>query len=112
MLSGSFSPLDSHYSFVEMLQLGIALVILVAGIVSVLYSIWGGFLLITSGGNEEKVKPAVNHIRHAFLGLIVLILIIFIAPRALALFGLPYAEEINPTKIFQKMRDLSATFFA
>ncbi len=40
MPSGSFNPLDIQYTFVEMLQIAIALVILVAGIVAILYSIW------------------------------------------------------------------------
>lgn len=80
------NPLNTNVSLVEMLQTGIAVVIILSGLFAVLYSLWGGFLLITSGGNEEKVKPAINHIRHAFLGLIVLFLILFITPRALELF--------------------------
>lgn len=80
------NPVNINISLTEMIQVAIAIIVLISGLLAVLYSIWGGFLLITSGGNEEKVKPAVNHIRHAFLGLIVLILILFVTPKALKLF--------------------------
>lgn len=94
-----------------MIQVAIAIIVLISGLLAVLYSIWGGFLLITSGGNEEKVKPAVNHIRHAFLGLIVLILILFVTPKALKLFWLPFADALSPTIIFTTMTDISSKIF-
>ena len=94
-----------------MLQIAIAVVVIASGVLAILYSIWGGFLLITSGGNEEKVKPAVNHIRHAFLGLIVLIIILFVTPWALKLFGLPFADDVKPGIIFAKMQEISGGFF-
>jgi Type IV secretion system pilin len=105
------NPLAINYSLSEMLQIAIAIVVILSWVLAVLYSIWGGFLLITSGWNEEKVKPAVNHIRHAFLGLIVLILILFIAPKALSLFGLPFADDLKPSIIFAKMSEISGSFF-
>jgi hypothetical protein len=43
------SPLNINYSPIEMLQLAIAIIVIVSGVLAVLYSIWGGFLLITSG---------------------------------------------------------------
>lgn len=52
-----------------------------------------------------------NHIRHAFLGLIVLIIILFVSPKALALFGLPFADDLKPGIIFWKMTEISANFF-
>lgn len=38
-------------------------------------------MLILSGGKDEKVKPAINSIRYAAVGLIVIILSIFVAPK-------------------------------
>jgi uncharacterized membrane protein len=105
------NPISINYSFAEMLQIAIAVVVIVSGVLAVLYSIWWGFLLITSWGNEEKVKPAVNHIRHAFLWLIVLVLILFVTPKALTFFGLPFADDLKPGIIFGKMKDISGGFF-
>ena len=62
----SFNPFQI-FALEDVVRYGIALIILFAGLLSVVFVIWGGFLMIISGGNEEKIKPAVNHIRHAIL---------------------------------------------
>jgi hypothetical protein len=38
-------------------------------------------MLTLSGGKDEKVKPAINSIRYAIVGIIVVIVSIFIAPK-------------------------------
>jgi hypothetical protein len=57
------------------------------------------------------VKPAVNHIRHAFLGLIVLVIILFVIPRVFDLFGLDYGESLTPKAIFSNIRFISSKIF-
>lgn len=57
------------------------------------------------------MKPAVNHIRHAFLGLIVLVAFLFIIPKVLDLFGFPYGDSLSPKVIFTNIRVISAKFF-
>lgn len=99
------------YAFNDILRIGVALIFLAAGLIAVLYSIWGGFLLITSGGKEEKVKPAINHIRHAVLGLIVLMVVLFVAPTLTSFIGLPITDDIKPSRIFQTIQELSSNFF-
>lgn len=99
------------FEFNDILRVGIALIFLAAGMIAVLYSIWGGFLLITSGGKEEKVKPAVNHIRHAVLGIIVLMVVLFVAPTLTRLIGLPISDDIKPSRIFDTIQELSSNFF-
>lgn len=64
-----------------------------------------------SGGNEEKVKPAVNHIRHAVIGLVALLATLFLIPKVLTFFGSPYGAEIEPSRIFQTMSELSGHIF-
>lgn len=100
-----------QYSFEDILRYGIAFVILGAGIIAVMYSIWGGLLLITSGGKEEKVKPAVNHIRHAIIGVVVLMLVLFVSPMIARILGFEYADVIRPTSIFDTIREVSAKVF-
>lgn len=41
-----------------------------------------------------------NHIRHAVIGLVAVLLIVFFAPKVLAYFGLPFAEDIEPSHVF------------
>lgn len=42
--------------FSEIIRYAIALVVIFAALAAILYTIWGGFLMIISGGTEEKVK--------------------------------------------------------
>lgn len=67
--------------------------------------------MVVSAGNEEKVKAAVNHIRYAFLGIAVLILILFIAPMFLNLFGLPYGNYFQPSVVLATIQEISANIF-
>ena len=42
--------------------------------ISVLYALYGGFLILTAAGDEEKVKKGKTVIIHAIIGLIVIFL--------------------------------------
>lgn len=44
------------------------------GILAVLYGLYGGFLILSSGGDEEKVKKGKTILMHVGLGLIVIFL--------------------------------------
>ena len=85
----TFDPFQI-FALEDVVRIGIALIILFAGILSVIFVIWGGFLMILSGGNEEKIKPAVNHIRHAIIGVIFLVATLFMFPTLMDLMGVPY----------------------
>jgi hypothetical protein len=67
--------------------------------------------MIISGGKEEKIKGAVNHIRHALIGIFFLILALFIMPVLMKLIGIPYPEYITPTRIFDTISEISARIF-
>jgi len=68
-------------------------------------------MLILSGGKDEKVKPAINSIRYAVVGLIVIILSIFVAPKIGDLLGLNVSQYVSPKVIFSTIQDLSGKFF-
>ncbi len=51
----------------DIVTIGVSLIVLIAGLFAVLFIIWGGVMLILSGGKDEKVKPAINSIRYAVL---------------------------------------------
>lgn len=68
-------------------------------------------MLILSGGKDEKVKPAINSIRYAVVGLIVIILSIFVAPKVGDLLGLNVSQYVSPKVIFTTIQDLSGKFF-
>ncbi len=99
------------YSIDDVMRIGIATVLALSVIVAVLFAIWGGFLMVISGGNEEKVKKAVNHIRYAALGILVLFLIIFMAPVLLRMLGLPYGDYFRPSVILSTVQEVGANLF-
>ena len=64
---GLFGP---WMDFGDFVLLAISLFVLASGIFSVVFILWGGLLLILSGGKDEKIKPAINTIRYAIIGII------------------------------------------
>ncbi len=65
-------------SIADLANLAFAIGILAAGILSVAYIFVGGISFILSGGQEDKIRQAINTIRYAVIGLIVTIGSIFI----------------------------------
>ena len=43
-------------------------------IIAAIMLVWAGFTYITSGGNEEKVKPALNGVIYALIGVAIALL--------------------------------------
>lgn len=95
------------FSIEQVVSTGIAVLVVLAWIISIVFVIWWGFLMIISGGNEEKVKGAVNHIRHAFIGVLLIITVLFIFPTFLDLVGLGYGDYMRPSAVFDTISWLS-----
>ncbi|MCF7830785.1 pilin [Candidatus Gracilibacteria bacterium] len=64
----------NNYSLMDLVQLFIVYAFIIAGALSAVFIFIGGISFILSGGNDEKIKSAVNTIRYAIIGLIVTIL--------------------------------------
>ncbi len=62
---------ESGYNLPELATFFVALAILAAGILSVIYIFVGGLSFILSGGQEEKIKQAVQTIRYSIIGLFI-----------------------------------------
>ena len=56
------------------IQILVGRVIAFLYIVAVLYGLWGGFNILTAGGDEEKVKKGKTIIIQALIGLVVIFL--------------------------------------
>ncbi len=54
-----------------LLGTGISLFLVVAGIVALIYLLWGALDWITSGGDKEKLLKARQKIQNAIIGLII-----------------------------------------
>ena len=97
--------------FDVIVQYAIAIVVLCSVLAALLYMIWWWFLIILSAGSEEKVKSAINHIRHAVLGIIVLVIVLFTVPVITRLIGLPYGDYLKPKQILQTISEISGRVF-
>jgi hypothetical protein len=53
----------------------ISLVFTVAGIVALIYGMWGALNWITSGGDKEKLMKAQARIRNALIGVFILVVV-------------------------------------
>lgn len=71
---------------------GIRIFLVVAGILLLIYLLWGAMDWITSGGEKEKLEKARNKITHAILGILVAIF-------ALALFQVIAGDILNIIEI-------------
>jgi hypothetical protein len=103
--------INQSYDLEDIVRVGIALVVLVSGFMAVLFIIWGGVMLILSGGKDEKVKPAVNSIRFAVIGVIVIILSLFLVPKLGDMLGMNVSKYVDPKQIFTTIQNLSSKFF-
>lgn len=70
-------------------------------------------MLILSGGKDEKVKPAINSIRYAVIGLIVIVISLFVAPKIVEFMGLENMKQyLGPNVIFRQIRDIANGIFS
>jgi hypothetical protein len=68
-------------------------------------------MLILSGGKDEKVKPAINSIRYAVIGIIVIVIAIFVAPKVSEMLGLGTHQYLSPQNIFSTIKTLMNQIF-
>ncbi|NVP17209.1 hypothetical protein HUU51_00665 [Candidatus Gracilibacteria bacterium] len=100
-----------NMEFGDFVLLTISIFVLFAGIFSILFILWGGLLLILSGGKDEKIKPAINTIRYAVIGIIVTVFTIFIFPVLGRLLGLDVEKYAEPKRIFEKIEEIGNKLF-
>lgn len=94
------------------MTVGIAILLLIAIILTVIFVLWGGFLLVISGGDEHKVSPAINMIRYSAIGLLVMFVVILITPAVSAAVGFEsVGQNFKPGTIFQTMRCVADRIF-
>lgn len=98
--------------FGEFILLAISLFVLTAGLLSILFILWWGLLLILSGGKDDKIKPAINTIRYAVIGVVVTVLTIFLFPVFGRLIGLDVEKYAQPKRIFEKIEEIGDKVFS
>ena len=110
-INETWSILESKMDFWEFVLLTISLFVLTAGLLSILFILWWGLLLILSGGKDDKIKPAINTIRFAVIWVVVTVLTIFLFPIFGRLLGLDVEKYAKPQRIFEKIEEIWDTIF-
>ena len=112
-VSAASSVLDSNaaYTASDIIRVAISLIVLVGGLCAIIFIIWWGLMLILSGGKDEKVKPAINSIRYAVIGIIVIVVAIFVAPKVSEMLGLGQHDYLSPKSVFTAIQMLMCRIF-
>ncbi len=84
----------------------IALALIVASILCLVFIIVGGITFILSAGNEDKIKKAVHTIRYAIIGLFVTFGAFFLVNFIARLLDIPF--DLNFGTIVQLMQEIFA----
>lgn len=92
-------------SIMQIVATFIALAIIAAFILSLVFIIVGGISFILSAGNEEKIKGAIHTIRFAIIGFVVTFLATFVVSWIARLLDIPF--EISFSMILDIMRDIA-----
>ena len=92
--------------FWEFVLLVISLFVLTAWVLSIVFILWWGLLLILSWGKDDKIRPAINTIRYAVIWVIVTVLTIFLFPILGRLLWLDVEKYAKPKRIFEKIEDI------
>lgn len=100
-----------NYAASDLIRTAVALVVLVGWLCSILFIVWGGLMLILSGWKDEKVKPAINSIRYAVIGIVVIVIAIFVAPEVMSLLGIGDYDYLSPSNIFTEVKRLMVQVF-
>lgn len=89
----------SSYTTMDLVQMFVVYAFIAAAGLSAVFVFIGGINFILSGGNDEKIKTAVNTIRYAIVGLIVTILSFTFVTIVGRIFGLDFMSYLSYDKI-------------
>lgn len=90
----------------DLVQMFVVYAFIIAAALSAVFIFFGGVSFILSGGNDEKIKQAVNTIRYSIIGLIVTILSFTFVTIVGRIFGLDFMDYLSYDKIKNSINQL------
>lgn len=91
-------------SVIEIIATFVALGLIFATILCLIFIIVGGITFILSAGNEEKIRKAVHTIRYSIIGLFVSFIAFFVVSFLARLLDIPF--ELNFSTIVDLMSEI------
>lgn len=104
MDTGDLVARSANYNVIDIINMGVALAILVAGLLSVFYIFYGGISFILAAGDESKIRTAVHTIRYAIIGLVVTIFAVTFIAIVGNIFGFNLVSYITWDKISEMIQ--------
>jgi uncharacterized BrkB/YihY/UPF0761 family membrane protein len=97
---------ETTFNIIDLINLGIGLAITIAFALSVYYMFAGAISMILSGGQEDKIKEAVNTIRYAVIGLVITVLAVVFIFVIGNIFDINVKEYVNFDRILELLKGL------
>lgn len=91
-------------SVIEIVAIFVALGLIAATILCLIYIIVGGITFILSAGNDEKIKKAVHTIRFSIIGLFISFIAFFIVRFMAGIMDIPF--ELSFSNIVSLMGEI------
>ena len=117
--TGAFNPLLApnvntlgDLTLMDLVQMLVVYAFIVAAALSAIFIFVGGISFILSGGNDEKIKQAINTIRYSIIGLIVTILSFTFVAIVGRMFGLNFMDFLSYEKIKNDINRIVQPFSA
>ncbi len=101
-----FRDLLENGSPMEIFATFVALALIVASVLCLVFIIFGGIRFILSAGNESTIKQAIHTIRYAIIGLIVTFLAFFAVKLITSILGIEFPLDF--TIVLDLMREIFA----
>ncbi len=95
-----------NFTLMDLVQMAVVYAFIIAAGLSAIYIFIGGMSFILSGGNDEKVKQAINTIRYSIIGLVVTILSFTFVTIVGRMFGLNFMNYLSYGKVKNSINKL------
>lgn len=111
LVSPDVNTLDG-LTLMDLVQMLVVYAFIAAAALSAIFIFVGGISFILSGGNDEKIKQAINTIRYSIIGLIVTILSFTFVAIVGRMFGLNFMDFLSYEKIKTDINKIVQPFSA
>lgn len=91
---------------VSIVEMFVVYAFIIAGFLAFFFIFYGGLSFILSGGNDEKIKQAVNTIRYSIIGLVIIILSFTFVSIIGRIFDLQLVPYLSVDKIWGAINNL------
>lgn len=98
-----------NFDLMDLVQMFVVYAFIIAAAMAAVFIFMGGMSFILSGGDDEKIKRAVNTIRYSIIGLIVTILSFTVVTIVGRMFGLNFLDYLSYAQIKNSINQLIST---